>query len=87
MEEYKVSDKNTQNERIMAYLKQHGTINPMEALKELSVMRLASRISELRLEWKAPIEKTTRTRLNQFGEIVRFAEYRLKDPNWEKESA
>lgn len=81
--------KDTQNERIVAYLKKHGTINPMQALKELSIMRLASRISELRLDRKAPIEKELKTTTNQFGEEVRYAEYRLLDPDWDmnKESA
>ncbi len=72
----------TQNERIIAYLKKHGKINPMQALRDLSVMRLASRISELR-DMNAPIEKEMKTTVNQFGEHVRYAEYKLLDLTWE----
>lgn len=38
----------TQNDEVLDYLKKHGTITPLEALKELGIMRLASRVSDLR---------------------------------------
>lgn len=38
----------TQNERIIKYLKEHGSITQIEALRDLGIMRLASRISDLR---------------------------------------
>ena len=40
--------KTTQNQRILNYLKEFGSITQLEALKDLGIMRLASRISELR---------------------------------------
>lgn len=44
----KVDHKPTQNERIIAYIKQFGSITQYEALQDLGVMRLASRISDLK---------------------------------------
>lgn len=38
----------TQCERILDYLKEHGSITQIEALNDLGVMRLASRVNELR---------------------------------------
>lgn len=38
----------TQNERIMRHLTDYGSITSMEAMTEYGIMRLASRISELR---------------------------------------
>ena len=38
----------TQNQRILDYLDSHGSITQLEALNELGIMRLASRISDLR---------------------------------------
>ena len=37
----------TQCERIVAYLQEFGSITQLEAIRDLGVMRLASRISEL----------------------------------------
>ena len=38
----------TQNERILSYIEEHGSITQLEALNDLGVMRLASRISDLK---------------------------------------
>ena len=38
----------TQNDRILLYIKDFGSITQLEALRDLGVMRLASRISDLR---------------------------------------
>lgn len=79
--------KDTQNERILDYMRAHGSINPMQALGELGVMRLASRISELRTERHAPIVRDLKSALNRYGEPVRYAEYTLTDPDFDKKSA
>lgn len=44
----KVEHKPTQNQRILDYIKEFGSITQLEALQDLGVMRLASRISDLR---------------------------------------
>ena len=38
----------TQNERILRHLRDNGSITPLDALSEYGIMRLASRISDLR---------------------------------------
>lgn len=43
-----VQHKPTQNERILDYIQKFGSITQIEALRDLGVMRLASRISDLR---------------------------------------
>ena len=40
--------KKTQNERVMDYLNDHGSITALQAMRDLGVMRLASRIHDLR---------------------------------------
>ena len=44
----KVDSKPTQNERILDYMAEYGSITQLEALNELGVMRLASRMSDLK---------------------------------------
>lgn len=38
----------TQNEKVLRHLQEFGSITPLDALKEYSIMRLASRISDLK---------------------------------------
>ena len=66
----------TQRERVLMYLKQFGSITPLQALKEFGIMRLAARIWELRKRGYN-ISKTTGTAKNRFGEEVKFARYTL----------
>lgn len=68
----------TQNKRILKYMKDFGSINPMQALRDLAVMRLASRISELK-DMGYNVETTLICGVNRYGEPVRYAEYRLKE--------
>lgn len=42
------NSKPTQAERVLAYIERFGSITQYEALQDLGVMRLASRISELK---------------------------------------
>ena len=38
----------TQNERVLEYMRENNGITQLEALRDLGVMRLASRVSDLR---------------------------------------
>ena len=38
----------TQVERVMLYMQKHGSITQFEAMNDLGVMRLASRISDIK---------------------------------------
>ena len=42
--------KEKQTEKILDYMRTHGSITPLEAMIELNCMRLASRISDLKKE-------------------------------------
>ena len=42
------TSKSTQAERVLDYIKEFGSITQLEALQDLGVMRLASRISDLK---------------------------------------
>lgn len=67
----------TQKERIYRHLIDYGTINPIEALSDYGIMRLASRISDLKKDG-VPIRKEMVSHRNRYGEKVHFAKYSLK---------
>lgn len=73
-----VQSKLTQNDRILDYMDEHGSITQLEAIQELGVMRLASRISDLR-RMGFPIESTTQQVKNRYGETCRVKRYSLGD--------
>ena len=68
--------KATQCDKVLAYMKQFGSITQLEALSDLGCMRLASRISDLRQQGIA-IGRRMKTSKNRYGEDVHFAEYFL----------
>ena len=73
----KVEHKPTQNERIIAYINEFGSITQMDAFQDLGVFRLASRISDLkRLGY--PIVSKTETVRNRFGEPCSIKRYSLQ---------
>lgn len=68
----------TQCERILQHLHDYGSITPIEALNLYGIMRLASRITDLRRQGVA-IEKETVSGKNRFEEKTTFARYKLKE--------
>jgi len=62
----------SQEQRLLQYLKDHGSINPMEALQELGIFRLAARVNDLRKSCVAITSKSTNAK-NRFGETCRVA--------------
>lgn len=67
----------TQCERLLDYMTSHpGGVTQFEAIRELGILRLASRISELR-EYGYLISKDMVTVKNRFGEKCKVARYRL----------
>lgn len=64
----------TQSQRILDYMYQHGGITQYEALEKLGVMRLASRISELRRNGCAISSKMVKVK-NRYGETCRVKRY------------
>ena len=71
-----VHSKPTQNQRILDYIAEFGSITQLEALQDLGVMRLASRISDLKRQGY-PITSKTEVVKNRFGEKCRVKRYRL----------
>ena len=67
-----------QRDRILKYMTENGSITALDAYREFGIMRLASRVSELK-KMGYPIEKTMKAMKNRYGEKVSFAEYRLDE--------
>lgn len=68
----------TQCERILQYMEDFGSINPMQAMQDLGVMRLAARVADLKKAGHKITRRTVAGR-NRYDEKVVFAEYRLED--------
>ena len=68
--------KATQTERILDYINEFGSITQFDALRDLSIMRLASRISDLKKQGY-PITSEIETVKNRYGENCHIKRYRL----------
>ena len=68
--------KATQAQRVLDYMDAFGSITQLEALNDLGVMRLASRISDLKRQGY-PIESKVETVKNRFGENCYVKRYSL----------
>lgn len=66
----------TRNQRILDYLDAHGSITQLEALKELGIMRLASRMSDLKRQGYE-IESKMDVVHNRYGEKCRVKRYSI----------
>lgn len=66
----------TQAQRVLDYIDQFGSITQLEALQDLGVMRLASRISDLK-RMGYPITSDMETVQNRFGENCKIKRYSL----------
>ena len=67
----------TQNDRILRHLRDYGSISSMEAVQEYGIMRLASRISDLK-KAGIPIYREMVTGKNRYGENTSYARYSIK---------
>lgn len=70
----------TQCDKVLRHLKEYGSITPLDALKEYSIMRLASRISDLKGRGYK-ISSKIETSKNSYGETVHYSVYRLAERN------
>ena len=66
--------KKTQAERVLDYIREFGSITQFEALKDIGVMRLASRISDLRKDGYL-IESKMEAVKNRYGEVSYIKRY------------
>lgn len=67
----------TQNDRILRHLTDFGTITQVEALQEYGIMRLASRVNDLR-KLGHPIITERVDGVNRYGEKCHWARYRME---------
>lgn len=70
--------KPSQEQKVLGYMLEHGSITPLEAIREFGILRLAPRISDLeRRGYKIkhrPVNVTTRD-----GDTTRVMAYSLED--------
>lgn len=65
----------TQNRQVIDHIRRFGNITPMRAQSEYGIMRLASRINDLRqMGWNIVTEDVT---VQRYGKPVTFAKYKL----------
>ena len=67
-----------QTELIIRHMRDYGSISSLTAMQEYGIMRLASRISDLRGQGY-DIEVETKRGKNKYGEATHYAVYRLKE--------
>lgn len=67
-----------QTEMVLDYIKRHGSITAWEAMRELRIMRLASRINELR-NAGFPIYGIMQYKRTQDGVLKKWKVYYLKN--------
>lgn len=72
--------KSTQAERVLDYINDFGSITQLEALNDLGVMRLASRISDLRKEGY-PITSEVEAVKNRYNETCYIKRYSMVKSN------
>ena len=65
-----------QDQRLLTYLMQHGSIDPITAWRELGIYRLSAAVFLLRAQGQ-PIETENVVVQNRFGEDCRVARYVL----------
>lgn len=68
--------KPTQSERVLQYIATFGSITQLDALQDLGVMRLASRISDLRKQGYHIVSSTEKVK-NRFEETCCIKRYRF----------
>lgn len=70
--------KATQAQRVLDYMDEFGGITQLEALRDLGVMRLASRIADLRKQGY-PIRGDVVAVKNRYGENCHIKRYSLQE--------
>ena len=69
-------NKQKQTQKVLEYIKEHGSIDQWQAMTELRIMRLGARIWDLKAEG-VPIVSATKTKTSEDGTTTRWAEYSL----------
>lgn len=69
-----MADKMTQAQKVLEYIRQFGSITQLEALRDLGVMRLASRVSDLRKQGYNIVGKREAVE-NRYEEVTYIKRY------------
>ncbi len=72
--------KTTQCDRILRHLNDHGSITSLEAVQEYGILRLASRINDLKRRGHKIISITEKSK-NRYGEPTKYSVYMLAERN------
>ena len=67
-----------QTERILKYINDFGSITSLQAMQDLGVMRLASRITDLK-QAGYEIDSEYVHSKNRYGEPIKYKRYYLKE--------
>ena len=67
-------------ERVLEYIKQFGSITPLEAVRDLGYYRLSAAIHEIK-KLGYNIKTETKTGKNRWGKAVHYARYSLAKEN------
>ena len=65
-----------QSDIVLRHLEDYGSITQMDAIRDYGIMRLASRVNDLRREGHPIITEVVEGR-NRYGEKTRWARYRM----------
>lgn len=65
----------TQHEKIIQYVKEHGSITPMEAWSNLRITKLSTRIGEIERNKGIKFDRKEISKKNRDGERVRYMQY------------
>mgnify|MGYP002860024518 CR=1 FL=1 len=68
----------TQNEMILKYLEEKGSITTYESYTELFITRLSARIWDLKHKYDCNFEEEWITKKNRYGKVCTFKKYTLK---------
>ena len=69
-----------QTDRILRHIKDYGSITSWEAMQEYGIMRLASRICDIR-RMGYPIRSERVSAKNRYGEKISYAKYTMEVEN------
>ena len=68
----------TQCGMVLRYMREEGSITPLEAMREFGIMRLSGRIYDLKTEGHDIVAETEES-VNRYGKTIRYAKYRLNN--------
>jgi len=66
----------TQSERVLDYIKEFGSITQLDAIRDLGIMRLASRVSDLKKSGVYITSKYEKVK-NRYGEETQIKRYSI----------